>query len=210
VGAAARGPVDQPVRVFSFAEYQRTFGGILDEARPMGHAVSLYFANGGAEALIVRAAHGDAKAAHVDLQDAVPGTVLTLTANGKGEWANRTGGVGMEVEVAYDNISNPDDLFRMVITYWIVDSRTNQPVKGAEETYLNLSMSPAHPRYVMNALATSQLVVPSVPALTAGPPQFPRRSRPALLHAISRFRSTMGRRSPSRSSPTPPPTPTSR
>src|SRR5262249_48314059 len=152
------------IRVFSFADYQRAFGPPLDEARPMGHAVAHFFANGGSEAVIVRAAHGDALAAHLDLQDSVPGTVLTLTAHGKGEWANRTGGVGMEVVVAYDNVSNPDDLFRLVVTYWIVDPRTNQPVKGAEESYLNLSMSPAHPRYAMNALATSQLVVPSVPA----------------------------------------------
>ena len=170
VGTAGRGPVDKATRIFSFADYQRTFGPTMDETNPMGHAVSHFFANGGSEAVVVRAAHGDALAASVILKDGAAGNVLTLTANGRGAWANRTGGVGIEVQVGYDNISNPDDLFRMVITYWIVDPRTNQPVKGAEESFINLSMSPLHPRHVLNALATSQLVVPSLPgALAAGP-----------------------------------------
>ena len=170
VGAAGRGPVDRPVRIFSFADYQRTFGPTLDEARPMGHTVAQFFANGGSEAVVVRAAHGDALAAAVTLEDGAANDVLTLTANGRGEWANKTSGVGMEVVVAQDGVANPDDLFRMTITYWIVDPRTNQPVKGAEESYLNLSMSPSHPRYALTALATSQLVVASLPgALTAGP-----------------------------------------
>ena len=170
VGETGRGPVDRPVRIFSFADYQRTFGPTLDEARPLGHTVAQFFANGGSEALVVRAAHGDALAAAVTLKDGAANNVLTLTANGRGAWANKTSGVGMEVVVAQDGVSNPDDLFRMTITYWIVDPRTNQPVKSAEESYLNLSMSPAHPRYVLTALATSQLVVPSLPgALAAGP-----------------------------------------
>jgi len=171
VGAAGRGPVDKAVRIFSFADYQRTFGPTIDEASPMGHAVSHFFANGGGQGGVVRAPPTNAQFASVVLKDETPGDVLTLTADGRGAWANRTGGIGIEVQVAYDNISNPDDLFRMVITYWIVDPRTNQPAKGAEESFINLSMSPSHPRYVLNALATSQLVVASLPgALAPGPP----------------------------------------
>jgi uncharacterized protein len=171
VGAAGQGPVDEPTRIFSFADYERSFGPPLDEARPMGHAVSQFFANGGSQAIIVRAAHGDALAATLTLQDDGATDALVLAANGRGAWANRTGGIGMEVVIARDNVSNPNDLFRMTITYWTVDPRTNQPVKGAEETYLNLSMSPSHPRYALAALASSQLVVPSLPsvALVPGP-----------------------------------------
>jgi len=171
VGAAGQGPVDEPTRIFSFADYQRTFGPPLDEARPMGHVVSQFFANGGSQAIVVRAAHGDALAAALTLKDDGATDALVLTANGRGAWANRTGGIGMEVVVARDNVSNPNDLFRLTITYWTVDPRTNQPVKGAEETYLNLSMSPSHPRYVLDALAASRLVVASLPgvALVAGP-----------------------------------------
>ena len=171
VGAASQGPVDEPIRVFSFADYERTFGPPLDEERPLGHVVSQFFANGGSQAIVVRAAAGDALAATLTLKDDGATDALVLTASGRGAWANRSGGIGMEVVIARDNISNPNDLFRMTITYWTVDPRTNQPVKGAEETYLNLSMSPSHPRYVLDALASSQLVVASLPsvALVPGP-----------------------------------------
>ncbi|WP_161958479.1 cupin domain-containing protein [Ornithinimicrobium cavernae] len=56
VGACAQGPVGTPVRVTSAADYHATFGPSLDPARPLGHAVDLFFANGGPSAVIVRAA----------------------------------------------------------------------------------------------------------------------------------------------------------
>jgi Bacteriophage tail sheath protein len=185
VGSAGRGPVDRAIRVFSFADYQRAFGPPLDEARPMGHAVSHFFANGGSEAVVVRAAHSDALVASVTLLDGGSNQALTLSANGRGAWANRDGGVGIEVMVAYDNVSNPDDLFRMLITYWIVDPRTNQPVKGAEESFVNLSMSPSHPRYVLNALGTSQLVVPSLPGTLAPGPAGTSTSAAAVAGSVT-------------------------
>ena len=84
VGAAASGPVDTPVRIFSFADYVRTFGALLDDDRPMGHAVQLFFANGGAEAVVVRAVAADALAAQVTHEDESATDVLALTARGKG------------------------------------------------------------------------------------------------------------------------------
>lgn len=56
VGAAEAGPVDTPVTVTSTAEYHATFGPSLDADRPLGHAVDLFFANGGTSATVVRAA----------------------------------------------------------------------------------------------------------------------------------------------------------
>src|SRR5262249_60930479 len=46
VGAAPTGPVGTPVRITSAAQYARIFGGPLDADRPMGHAVTHFFANG--------------------------------------------------------------------------------------------------------------------------------------------------------------------
>ncbi|WP_165699956.1 phage tail sheath subtilisin-like domain-containing protein [Ornithinimicrobium ciconiae] len=45
----------RPVRVATAADYHDTFGPSLDAARPLGHAVDLFFANGGDNAIIVRA-----------------------------------------------------------------------------------------------------------------------------------------------------------
>ena len=56
VGACSQGPVDTPVVVASPAEYHATFGPSLDGNQPLGHAVDLFFANGGTSATVVRAA----------------------------------------------------------------------------------------------------------------------------------------------------------
>ncbi len=164
VGAAAQGPVDEPVRIFSNADYTRTFGEPLDSTRPMGHVVTHYFANGGSEALIVRTVAADAVAAVVTLKDEAAADALTLTAHGKGEWANRVGGVGIEVSVDQAGTANPDDLFTMVVSSFAVDPRTNQSSKVAEETFANISMSPDHPRYALAAVAASKLVIPTLAA----------------------------------------------
>lgn len=59
VGASEDGPVDTPVTVTSAADYHATFGPGLDAARPLGHAVDLFFANGGRNAVVVRATGPD-------------------------------------------------------------------------------------------------------------------------------------------------------
>lgn len=170
VGAAASGPVETPTRVFSFADYVRTFGPPLDEARPMGHAVQQFFVNGGSQAVVVRAVAADAVAAFATLRDATPADVLTLTARGKGDWANRTAGAGLEASVDYASTANPDDLFDLLVTQWSVDPRTNASVKAAEESHTNLSMSPASPRYALNVLAGSTLVEPALADVLAPGP----------------------------------------
>jgi len=53
VGAAVRGPRNKPVRLASFAEYERTFGG-LAARRPLSYAVKHFFDNGGRLACVVR------------------------------------------------------------------------------------------------------------------------------------------------------------
>jgi Bacteriophage tail sheath protein len=54
VGYAPRGPVNDPTLVQSFTEYTRVFGG-LSSLSTMSYAVQQFFANGGRDALIVRA-----------------------------------------------------------------------------------------------------------------------------------------------------------
>ncbi len=55
IGSAPRGPTDDPVRVQSFAEYDRQFGGLWVQST-LGYAVAQFFLNGGGDALIVRVA----------------------------------------------------------------------------------------------------------------------------------------------------------
>ena len=166
VGAASRGPVETPQRIFSLADYVRTFGPLLDEDRPMGHAVSHFFANGGGQAIVVRAIAADADAAELTLDtgSATPTDVLALRARGRGAWATRVAGSGLEAAVDYDSTANPDDLFTLVLSYFNVDARTNQSVLSAQETHANLSMSPGSPRYAVEVLRGSQLVEADEPS----------------------------------------------
>lgn len=53
VGRALRGPVNDPVRVQSFAEYSRLFGGLWQPST-LSYAVLQFFQHGGSDALIVR------------------------------------------------------------------------------------------------------------------------------------------------------------
>jgi phage tail sheath protein FI len=85
VGRALRGAIDSdaksPVRVNSFADYERHFGSLANDC-PMSFALFHYFANGGSDALVVRV-HNTAVAA----QTAVPIAGLFLAAS-PGAWGN--------------------------------------------------------------------------------------------------------------------------
>ncbi|MGP6159683.1 MAG: phage tail sheath family protein [Vulcanimicrobiaceae bacterium] len=71
VGAAPRGPVNTPVAIFSYADFQRTFGGMTTAVLPgtsvplysMAFAVNDFFLNGGSQAIIVRVVNDTAAAA---------------------------------------------------------------------------------------------------------------------------------------------------
>lgn len=88
VGAADDGPVDTPVTVTSAAAYHATFGPSLDADRSLGHAVDLFFANGGRQAVVVRAAGPDP--AQLVPADG-PGGVHALAASDGFDGSDRSG-----------------------------------------------------------------------------------------------------------------------
>ena len=80
VGRASRGPVDEPVSIGSFAEFERIFGGLWRNSG-LGYAVSDYYLNGGSSAIVVRLG-GGATYATLDVGG------LPLKASGPGSWGN--------------------------------------------------------------------------------------------------------------------------
>src|SRR5215208_2925802 len=56
IGRTRRGPSNDPIRVQSFAEFERTFGGLWSEST-VSYAVMQFFQNGGGDALVVRIAN---------------------------------------------------------------------------------------------------------------------------------------------------------
>ncbi len=87
IGAAVRGPTDEdkesPVRVQSFAEYVRVFGGLSRDST-MSYAVQQFFQHGGTDALIVRVHNGAAPTKYTLVPD------TKLVAANPGTWGTRS------------------------------------------------------------------------------------------------------------------------
>lgn len=58
IGRAERGPVDDPVTINCFADFERVFGGLWEKSA-LGYAVRDFFLNGGSQAIVVRLFHPD-------------------------------------------------------------------------------------------------------------------------------------------------------
>jgi uncharacterized protein len=56
IGRAQIGPVDEPVTINSYADFERSFGGLWREST-LGYAVRDFYMNGGSQAIIVRLYH---------------------------------------------------------------------------------------------------------------------------------------------------------
>jgi Bacteriophage tail sheath protein len=162
VGRAKRGPVDEAKVITSYADYERSFGG-LDLNSAMSFAVRDFYRNGGGLAVIVRlfntgSATGTAilSADNVDLEAISPGA-----------WGNH-----LQVTVSHDDVATVDvaaqqgltvtDLFNIIIE----DLQT-----GSREDYLNVSVV-AGPRQLDKVLDNSSklAIVPASFTLPATRP----------------------------------------
>ncbi|MEU3526443.1 phage tail sheath subtilisin-like domain-containing protein [Streptomyces sp. NPDC038707] len=142
VGHTRRGPLDEPVRVTSFAEFERRFGG-LSAHSAVGYAVHQFFGNGGTVAVVVRVTRAcSGRAARVTLKSTEghsDSDVLEVHAKEPGVWGN-----GLRLAVDHDT-PHPDDTF---------DLRVHDARGAARESFTGLSMDPAGARYaptVVNA-----------------------------------------------------------
>ncbi|MEM6453792.1 MAG: phage tail sheath subtilisin-like domain-containing protein [Acidobacteriota bacterium] len=129
VGYFSRGPMNEAVRVLSYGDFERIFGGLRADSEA-AYAIDQFFQNGGSQAWIVRTAAADtAIAAQTVLRDDADGVdALALEAASPGEWGNN-----LRVEVDYGT-QDPSATFNLTV---------REIVDGAEvnsETYLNLTM----------------------------------------------------------------------
>ena len=157
IGWAPRGPTDRAVRISSFADYERAFGG-LDRRAYLGYAVRQFFDNGGSDAYIVRIAlfnsgtpANDAKTAACAFND------LGIQASSPGQWAN-------SYSVTLTLRADDNTRFRL-------DVIGPSPSTNIVETFQDLSMNKADPRYApsvvngrsafMDKLTTASATVPT-------------------------------------------------
>ncbi|TDC89524.1 phage tail sheath family protein [Saccharopolyspora aridisoli] len=134
VGHTKRGPLNTPVRITSFADFEQRFGG-LTRRSAVGYAVHQFFANGGRVAVVVRTAQrGSGEAACVKLlseDEREDCPVLAVHAKEPGVWGN-----GLHVTVDHDT-ADPEQTFNLRVS----DSRG-----GAHEVFTGLSLDREHGR----------------------------------------------------------------
>jgi uncharacterized protein len=135
IGRTLRGPVDQPTRINSFGDFERTFGGLAADY-PLTYSVKDFYRNGGSAGLVVRLNNGGTAARFV-LPPA--GDPLSLDAASPGTWANL-----LTATVDHGTVDPTDTtLFNLRFT----------DAGGTDlETYLNLSVTESDPRYVVRVL----------------------------------------------------------
>lgn len=155
----SRGPIDHAVQIFSFADFQREFGG-LDSNSEASFGIRQFFNNGGSNAWVVRTAQNATYAtASVTLQDDT-GNVLTVNAgrgvrgvsiDDPGEWAN-----SLRIDVDYAT-TDPINLFNLTVTE--IGIRNGRRVEIQTEQYRNLSMVETHPQYAVEVVNEASRLV---------------------------------------------------
>lgn len=146
VGRTLRGPVNRPVLLKNFAEFQHTFGGLWQPSS-LGYAVEHFFDNGGREALVVRVANG-ARAATLSLKAGGEKATLQAVSPGTREY--------LRASVDFDNIP-AEDVVRFNLTVQRVRLQGGSHVED-QEIFPQLSIVPTAERYVARILAQSELI----------------------------------------------------
>ena len=145
IGRALRGRTDFPVMIHSWADFERQFGGLWTDSM-MSYSVQHYFQNGGRDALIVRIENG---AAASTLSLGAGAETLDLVAASPGAW-----GDNLTATANHDIADTTDtDAFNLEVV------ETVDGVEVSRETFRNVSVDTASPRFVTTVLAQQSTLV---------------------------------------------------
>ncbi|HEY2684284.1 MAG TPA: hypothetical protein VGI93_12285 [Steroidobacteraceae bacterium] len=146
VGRTLRGPVNRPVVVKNFSEFQHVFGGLWQPS-PLGYAVEQFFDNGGREAIVVRVVNG-ARAATLTLNAGSGNLKLQALRPGTREF--------LRASVDYDNIPDESpECFNLTV------QRVKAPGTAQvedQEIFRRVSVMPGSEAFLPQALSASSLV----------------------------------------------------
>lgn len=146
VGRTLRGPVNRPIAIRSFADYQQIFGGLWQPS-PLSYAIEQFFEQGGRRAIVVRVVNG-ATPVTISLRCAQEFLTLEALAPGTREF--------LRASVDYDNIpSDDEDRFNLVVQR--VRSPGSERIEE-QESFRSVSVDPESPRFITNVLLESSLV----------------------------------------------------
>jgi len=162
-----QGPMDAAVQIFSWADFERIFGG-LDTNSEASYAIQQFFLNGGTTAYVVRTTSGTsanaAKSAAIVLQDGSSNNILQATAANPGLWGNQ-----LRVDVDR-GATDPSTLFNVTVTE--ISFTGGTPTVVATENFRNLTLDSTATNYVVEVVnARSQLITLQSLGTTARPAQ---------------------------------------
>lgn len=146
VGRTLRGPVDTPVVVRSYADFQQTFGGLWQPSA-LSYAVEHFFEQGGRNAVVVRVANAAAPVT-LALRCDRESLVLQARAPGTREF--------LRASVDYDRIDT-EDLQRFNLVVQRVRSPGSERIEE-QEIFRGLTIDPDADRFVATALLESNMV----------------------------------------------------
>ena len=168
VGRCQKGPVNEPVAIGSFAEFQQHFGGLWDQST-LPHALEQFFEHGGTQAVVVRVV-SQGRPPTLDLPAGGERLVLSGLCPGRNEY--------LRASIDHDGIDRQDeDLFNLVVQR--VRFRGSELVES-QEIFRRVSILSGSAREVSRILAASQLVRVAGP-LPSRRPDITRGAEPRSL-----------------------------
>jgi hypothetical protein len=168
VGRCLKGPVNEPVTITEFTQFEQHFGGLWSQSL-LPHAVEQFFEHGGQRAIIVRVV-SEGLPSSIDLPAGDERLVLVALSPGSHEF--------LRVSVDYDGIGQQDqDLFNLVVQR--VRTRGSELVQD-QEIFRRASILTGSARDVARMLSASSLVRVSG-SLPARRPDVTRGSDPREL-----------------------------
>lgn len=146
VGRALRGPVEEPIVITNFGDFEHQFGGLWEKST-MSYAVRNYYLNGGETAIIVRLAN-DATTATISLNtNSGSQEILTLEASSSGNWGSK-----LKASINYNTKNNDDiNLFNLKVYEDIQNGQT--------ESFLNVTCKEDDPCYLPHVLKHNSRLV---------------------------------------------------
>jgi uncharacterized protein len=146
VGRTLKGPVNLPVAIASFADFQQIFGGLWQPST-VSYAVEQFFENGGRDARVVRVVNG-ARPPTLTLRAGAHELKLIGINPGSREF--------LRASVDYDGIG-PEELDRFNLVVQRLRATPSELIED-QEIFRRLSIDPAAERCVHEALSESHLV----------------------------------------------------
>jgi hypothetical protein len=144
-GRASKGPINQAVRLLSYADYERRFGAPF-QGSDLAHSVRMFFNNGGTDCYVIRLAHNP-EFASVTIANMNGIDVLVARAKAEGRWGNT-----VRLGVDY-NTPRPYESFNLTVI------QEEGGVAVNTETFTNLSMSPGSPRFAPLFVTQSSTII---------------------------------------------------